>query len=335
MKPAIGRREMLKSAMTALAAGPGCFDVVITDSEVNGDIVTETEGGLPTIAAVTENGSFYVYQCCGTPVITPPWTCEIVDRGAVVATLDETWFEGREPVLVEDTLQCIGSTPYSQLIGNAVWGGMALTDVLAELGVTVSPSIVEVGLTGHDGYIASVPVGDLQRPLWMVWQMNGVPLPTEHGFPARIIAPSRYGVKNVKWVQRIELSDTIVANFWDPAGWNHEAPVRVNGFILVPQTGGTVNEAPRLLGTAFGGTDPVVRVEVTVNGGAWTDAAIDYAPGPHIWTLWHFDLNLSTGEHTAQVRVTSESGVMSNLNPEGSNYLDGYDGGQFISFSIA
>lgn len=331
----VDRRELLASALAALSTLPGCDDVVITDFEANGDIVSTTLGGLAVINAVTPNTSFYVYQCCGEPVIPDPWTATVISPdGSAAATFDAQFFVGREPVPVEHTLQCIGSTPSSQLIGNAVWGGMRLTDLFAELGVPVPADLVEVGFVGYDGYVASVPASDLDRPLWIAWQMNGRPLPSEHGAPARVLAPSRYGVKNVKWIQQILLSTEVIENFWDDRGWNHEAPVRVNGFILVPQASTNVPGPVRLLGTAFAGTDPVAKVEVRIDDGPWIDAPIDYSPGPHIWTLWHFDAQADPGPHSAQVRVTTASGAMSNLDPEGSNPLDGYDGGQYIEFTV-
>jgi hypothetical protein len=332
----VDRRELLAGAVAALSTLPGCDDVVIENFEPNGSLVTETTGGLPVIQAITSNGSFYVYQCCGTPEVPSSWSCVVRDPdGNAVATITEETLAAIAPVEVENTLQCIGSNPFSQLIGNAVWGGAPLVEVLAQLGVTVPGDLHEVGFKGHDEYVASVPASDLDRPLWLVWQMNGAPLPREHGAPARIIAPSRYGVKNVKWIAEIALSRDVIVNFWDPQGWNHEAPVRVNGFILVPQASTVATPPIRLLGTAFAGTDPVVRVEVRVDDGTWVDAVIDYSPGPHIWTLWHHDVALDSGGHSAQVRVTTASGAVSNLDPEGSGQLDGYDGGQYIEFDVA
>ena len=56
--------------------------------------------------------------------------------------------------------------------------------------------------------------------------MNGVPLPSEHGFPARLLVPGTYGMKNVKWVDTIEVVEYEVRGYWQQRGWSQAAIVK-------------------------------------------------------------------------------------------------------------
>jgi DMSO/TMAO reductase YedYZ molybdopterin-dependent catalytic subunit len=64
----------------------------------------------------------------------------------------------------------------------------------------------------------------------LAYEMNGAPLPREHGAPIRLIIPEMYGYKNVKWVARIDLVKTADAGYWEQLGYDRDAWVgRSNG----------------------------------------------------------------------------------------------------------
>jgi hypothetical protein len=111
---------------------------------------------------------------------------------AVAATL--TNLPAREK---EHTLECIGAGPGYLAISNAIWTGLALTEVFQAARVQVSPGTIELVFRSVDEYSTSIPVEDLLKPAWLVWRMNGVALPTEHGYPVRLLVPGRYGTQ---WV---------------------------------------------------------------------------------------------------------------------------------------
>lgn len=131
--------------------------------------------------------------------------------------------------------------------------------------------------------------------------------------------------------------DTEFAGYWDQYGWSHDAPYRPNGFIVQPLFGAELTGRTRFSGTAFAGSDPVQRVEITLDDGAtWQDATLDYAPGPNIWALWSFLWDPpGSGEYIVRIRVTTESGATSNPDPAGTDHLDGYNGGQEITVTVA
>jgi DMSO/TMAO reductase YedYZ molybdopterin-dependent catalytic subunit len=167
---------------------------------------------------------------------------------------------------------------------------------------------------------------DLQDPPWLVWRMNGEVLPQKHGFPARILAPNRYGWLNPKQVVEIRLLNEAFEIPWveqlqeyaDAAGLHADSDivaeeVQIQAVVVQPKSMQFVEkgQAIRLLGKAFGGSDPVVAVELSEDGGeTYTEVELTYAPGANRWTLWrHVWRPDKTGSHLLHVRARSASGV--------------------------
>jgi len=321
---------MTVSRRTLLASSPavavGC-DSVVLDEQPDA-----------FIEPITSNEDFYVYSCCGGADPDPAtWALEIRDRDALAGTIDANWLASHPAEAFEHTLQCIGSGPRNLAISNAIFGGMRLADVLAELGVTVDPSIVQLYLVGVDDYDAGVPSSDIDKT-WLVWEMNGVPLPVEHGFPARLIILGRFGVKNVKWIKAISLLSEPVVDYWTEKGWSEDAPYVPSAFILSPSFGATaaVGTPLTLVGMAYAGEDPVTSVEITFDGFRTTvPCVLDYAPGANRWVLWSYVWTPSgTGAQDIQVRATTESGAVTSEDPSGTGMLDGYDGGMLVELIV-
>lgn len=323
------RREVLFIGAAAIVSSgvlKGCDVLVLPDGG--------TGGSIPPI---TPNDEFYVQSCCGTPSVDPDsWTMVIRDRGTEVATLDRAALlalPGRER---EHTLECIGTSPSWQQIGNAIWTGLPLQEVLDELGVEVPAEAIEMKFTGADGYTTSIPIGDLASPVWLVWEMNGEPLPADHGAPARLLTPGRYGTKNPKWITELDLVDEPYLGYWEQRDWSNTAEYNANTLIASPAMMASLEVgAIRLLGTAFAGTDPAEEVEVSTDGGdTWEQATLDYAPGPDIWTLWSHDwLPAEPGTYLIQVRLTTRSGAVSG-GAEATDRHEGWDGSMQIEVEV-
>jgi DMSO/TMAO reductase YedYZ molybdopterin-dependent catalytic subunit len=322
------RRRLLELFAMSTAA-TGCEAVVVN--------VTNKQQVQDGIEPISEIGQFYVYQCCDQPEFdVEAWELAVRVQGEVVAVITPDTLASLEAVEIEYTLQCIGGNPRNPLINNAVWGGLPFLEVLETLGVDVPDATIDVKFEGMDDYHTSVPVEDLfASRLWLVWEMNGEPLPFEHGAPARFLCQNRYGTKNVKWPRDVDLIDEEYRGYWERTGWSDEATYRQNGFILQPVDGTIVNgQTIELFGTAYAGSDPISRVEITFDDGAtWEDVEIYYSPGSDIWTLWRYALVGAEGNVTARVRVTTESGRTSN-GSEGTGQAEGYDGGMEIRFEV-
>jgi hypothetical protein len=254
-----------------------------------------------------------------------------------LASIDLATLEAMPAREKEHTLQCIGGGPTNQAIGNAAWTGLPVREIMDALGVEVPESAIEIKFTGADGYETSVPVEDLDGPMWLAWKINGERLPDAHGTTARILNPGRYGTKNPKWLVAIDFIDEPFVGYWERGGWSNDASYRPNGWIAAPGYASTLAAgAVRVLGTAFAGRDPIAKVEVSTDGGArFTEAELTYGGKPDVWTLWAFDWDAEPGEYLVRVRVTTKSGATDTGVPEGTDYLHGYDGGMEIKVTVA
>lgn len=341
------RREFLESTLAAVASTglAACLPPrrnLPADSGVpQPDAGANQDGGFPSepqpvtaYGPITPNEYFYVTSCCSNPEVdVSTWSLSIKNRGVEIASVDYATLTKLPARKKEHTLECIGAGPGFLGISNAIWTGLPLSEVFQALHVQVSPGTVEVVFRSIDDYSASIPMADLQKPAWLVWLMNGVALPTEHGYPVRLLVPGRYGMKNPKWITSIDFVDQPFAGYWDQVGWSKEAVYQTNALLPFP-----IDDVPAgeivVKGTAFSGSDPIVSVEVSVDGGDWRPATLDYAPGPDIWTLWHYDLTFEPGAHTVQARCTTRSGSKSDPSSNDSYYYDGYGGSDLVTFNV-
>ncbi len=331
----VSRRQVVWFGTTAgaLTFLQGCDTLVLPVDSAN-------QSEPPEFEPISDNSQFYVYQYGTIPSddLFDNWELVISDQGEELAVIDRDFLASLPITEFEHTLQCIGSGPRNRLIDNAIWGGMHLSDVLDQMGVSWRAANFEMRFETVDGYHTSIPIADLEIPVWLVWEMNGHPLPVAHGGPVRLIVPTRYGMKNPKWLTRIDFISEEYVGHWEGRGWDAQSYYKTNGFIMWPNEGATLPMASTLMvGTAYAGADPVVRVEITFDDGqSWDDCTLDYAPGQNRWTLWSYAWEPSdAGQHTARIRVTTESGDMSSDDPYGTDRLAGYDGGMQIAITVA
>jgi DMSO/TMAO reductase YedYZ molybdopterin-dependent catalytic subunit len=333
------RRQFLERSMT-VAASAGLAACLPARRSSRQDGGVPEDSGEPSeprpvtaYGPITPNEHFYITSCCSNPEVDASmWALSIRDRGVEIASIDYPTLTGLPARKKEHTLECISAGPYNLAISNAIWTGLPLAEVFRAAGVQVSQGTVEIVFRSVDDYDTSLPVSDLDKPAWLVWLMNGVPLPTEHGFPARLLVPGRYGMKNPKWIASIDFVDQPFSGFWDRMGWSKNADYQTNALVHVPVSDVPAGELV-VSGTAFAGSDPIASVEVSVDGGAWRPAILDYAPGPNIWTLWHFDVVLEPNSHTVQARCTTLSGSQSDPSSDDLDYSDGYGGSELVTFN--
>ena len=144
------------------------------------------------------------------------------------------------------TIACVSNEVGGNLVGNAKWTGVRLTDVLDMAGV--QPGATQIVPRSVDGWTAGFPtswVTDPSRPrdALIAVKMNDEPLPAEHGFPARLIVPGLYGyVSATKWLAELELTTLEAFDaYWVPRGWAKEAPILTQSRIDVPGSGSNVS----------------------------------------------------------------------------------------------
>ena len=116
--------------------------------------------------------------------------------------------------------QCCGSplAPFepTRRVCNVRWGGVRLADVLADCRPSESARYIwsygadfgKFGGVAVDAYIKDLPIARAEADVLIGYEMNGSPLPAEHGFPARLVVPGFYGTNSVKWLTRITLVES-------------------------------------------------------------------------------------------------------------------------------
>jgi DMSO/TMAO reductase YedYZ molybdopterin-dependent catalytic subunit len=209
------------------------------------------------------------------------------------------------------TLQCISNFVGGDLVGTAKWTGVPLRAVLERAG-GVAPRAVRVVFHAVGGYSDSLPVAKALDPATVVaYGMNDRSLPRAHGFPARIIAPGIYGMKNVKWLQRIEVVDYDYRGYWQRSdGWDNIALIKTASRIDVPAALSAVEGETVVAGVAWAGDRGIRRVEVSLDGGrTWTPAVLRRQLAPAAWRQWRLPWRPGgAGRVTLRVRAVDGRG---------------------------
>src|SRR6476660_1442081 len=188
--------------------------------------------------AVTPVGLHYLLIHYDVPAVEPDaWRLTISGERELELSLDD--LRSRPAVEQTVTMECAGNgrarlepRPVSQpwlleAVGTARWRGTPLAPLLEEAGIP--EGAVEVLFTGLDrgieggdeqAFQRALPLGEaLRDEVLLAYEMNGAPLPPQHGFPLRLVVPGWYGMTNVKWLARIEVVDTPFAGYQQVTGY--------------------------------------------------------------------------------------------------------------------
>ncbi|MGH2727659.1 MAG: molybdopterin-dependent oxidoreductase, partial [Actinomycetota bacterium] len=174
------------------------------------------------------------------------------------------------------------------LVGNSLWMGVPLRDVLDEAGV--GAGAVDVVFRCADGYSSSLPLDAAKDPnVLLAVAQNRHPLEWEHGFPCRLRAPAFYGVKNPKWITGIEVVGRDHVDYWTARGWSDVAAVRTQSRIDGVGRDSRVGRPIWITGVAWAGTRGVSKVEVSIHGGErWGEAVLNPPLSKLSWVQWAF-----------------------------------------------
>jgi len=235
------------------------------------------------------------------------------------------------------TLQCIGNPVGGDLIGNALWDGVSLRKIIEK--AVPKQGIVKTVFHADDGYSDSIPYQlSLSDDVFLAFRMNGEPLPRQHGFPLRAIVPGIYGMKNVKWLSKIELVNSDYKGYWEKKGWSDEAVIPIKSQILMPMSGAEIPIGNYALGgIAYAGRYGVGRVQVSLDDGdTWKDTNLKEPLSKWSWVLWQYDWKPSKeGRYTIKVRGIDKSGNMQEAGHFFSrSYPDGAKGFHSVSVKV-
>ncbi len=273
------------------------------------------------------------------------WTLDIGGLVDEPLTLSLADIKARPAVTRRVTMECAGngrarllprplSQPWlSEAVGTAEWTGTPLAPILAEAAPKVEA--VDVVFEGADhgiqggieqDYERALSVADASREeVMLVYEVNGGPLPPQHGYPLRLVVPGWYGMTSVKWLRKV----TFVGERFDgyqmqayrlrtDADDPGEAVSRIQPRALMIPPGFPeffsrtrhIDAGPtRLEGRAWSGWGTITGVEVSTDGGRnWRVAALEQSADEVAWASWIFDWDAIPGEYTLLCRASDSSG---------------------------
>lgn len=329
----------------------------------------ETPSDLLTDDIITPNSKFFIRNHLPVPVIDPDtYELEVVYEGDKCAKFSLNDLKTKfEVVEVESAIQCAGNRRYESnsigstrgvewrvgAIGNAVWKGIRVLDLLSYFGET-SPLYKHLQVEAFDTdpsgpFGTSIPIEKALDPdTILAFEMNGEPIPRDHGFPLRLIVPGYVGVRNVKWVKRITASAQESQLIWHTRDYRlfsindelsnvqfesrlpiYEVPVQ--SIISSPLDGSSFNKHQDVLfkglGYSGGGKD-IARVEITLDKGEnWIETNLTKRKKAFNrqwgWSLWEVTVPGSEIKEEVCVRAIDTSG---NTQPESLKSVWNYRG---------
>jgi sulfane dehydrogenase subunit SoxC len=275
------------------------------------------------------------------------WAVEVGGRVRRPLTLTMGDLRARPAATHRVTLECAGngrallhprpiSQPWLQeAVGTAAWTGTPLAPILAEAGL--DDDAVEIVFEGADhgrqgdveqDYERSLTVAEAMRPeVLLAYEVNGVPLPPQHGFPIRLLVPGWYGMTSVKWLRRVTAVTEPFAGFQQDAYRlrEHEddpgtpvTRIEPRALMIPPGFPDFLSRVRivdagrcRLEGRAWSGRAPIERVDVSTDGGTgWAPAHLGELPEPFAWRGWTFDWDARPGEFELLVRASDGTGAV-------------------------
>jgi len=319
----IGRVREVRRVDTARAQIPMSLPPVPPNEKI---AVTET-GFHPIDSFVTPTQSFYrIDTALSFPTISlDKWKIRVY--GMVDTPIELTYADLANLPQVERiiTLSCVSNPVGGRYVGNAVWQGVYLRDVLNTAGV--SSGAEQVFSRSIDGWTCGFPIEAAldDRDALIAIGMNGEPLSLKHGFPARLVIPGLYGyVSATKWLSEVEITTWDKEGYWIPRGWSQIAPIKTQSRIDVPRADTTMPPGETLIaGVAWAQHIGIAKVEVRVDEGPWQEARLSDEGTDDTWRQWTIPWVASTGDHVIQVRATDKSGytqtdVRSDVAPDGA-----------------
>ena len=295
---------------------------------------------------ITPPGLHYLLIHYDIPAIDPG-TFELVIDGLVdkSLSLDLDALRSRPQISAVVTLECAGNgraqllpRPVSQpwlteAVGTARWTGTPLSSLLREAGV--ADGAVDVIFTGADHGIERGQEQDYQRALplaeamgdgvMLAYEMNGAPLPPQHGAPLRLIVPGWYGMAHVKWLRRITVVAEPFDGFQMRAYRFRDSPddpgiplTRIEPRALLIPPGfpdfmsrrRVVRSGDVLIeGRAWSGWAEVTAVQISVDGGdTWESADLDPRLDSYGWARWSWTWKAEPGSYLLSARAMDASG---------------------------
>lgn len=208
------------------------------------------------------------------------------------------------------TQECISNVVGGNQISTGRFTGVPLRDLLSRARPQASATLL--GFTAADGYTETLglPTAMNDAEILVAYDLDGQPLPDEHGYPARILIPAHYGMRSPKWLTRINVGTSEPAGYWEQQGWNPEARVQTMSRIDAPLSGAVLPAGPVTVGgIAFAANRGIKAVEwSTDNARSWRPATLEPPLSRLTWVLWHSTWHAQPGTYQLAVRAMDGTG---------------------------
>jgi sulfite oxidase len=275
-----------------------------------------------------------------SPVCLDDWVLTIDGKVTKPLKLDLDQIQHLPKAIVSNTLECSGNSrsllekrasgnPWTiGGVGNAVWGGIWLRDLLNDAGL--ANRAAHVAFEGLDTplgkagikFVRSIPLDKAMSSTLLAYEMNGDPLPLKHGYPLRALALGWTGANCVKWLNRIIVLEKPFKGFFmdqvyrvfqkgqQPDTGEVVTAIQLKSIITRPLAGERMKKGSIVvLGAAYAGEGHVDQVEVSVDGATWQAVEFIGPDEPFAWRQWQYTLHADrAGEYTIKSRATDGQG---------------------------
>jgi DMSO/TMAO reductase YedYZ molybdopterin-dependent catalytic subunit len=280
------------------------------------------KGGLTDLNTQNDDFDIVTKNAAGDPVVRPgTWRLRIDGEVARPIELDYASLRKLPAVEVTKTLVCISNfaahcelAPYGcDLISTAQWKGVRVADLL-DLAGGARPEATYLSAISADEYTSGLPMDLALSPdTLLVYEMNGEVLPREHGYPARLLVPGRYGLKDAKWIVALRPQVPEFVDWYGQRNWSKDAVVKPMSRIDVPMPGARLAPGEyNIAGVAYTGDRGLARVEFSTDDGeTWEQAElVEPQVGRDAWVRWIGRFSLpSGGQLSLRSRVTDGAGA--------------------------
>ena len=334
MSAAMERREFLRALLFSpglVRTWVGMQSALLAGQRPNGAAVQSPLSKQAPRERVTANGDFFVRNHFQTPQISVDSWSLVVD-GLVSSPLKLSYSDIllMNSVRRPTTMECAGNISGGVGVGNAVWSGVPLADLLKQAGPRPGASTVVLhgadsgegeGLPGNTHFARGIPLEKAaDASTLLAYEMNGSPLPADHGFPLRALVGGWYGMDSVKWLSRVQISDQPFQGYFQQ---RHYVALRANGEpravtrmlvnsrFLRPSEGEEIHTGTyRVEGVAWAGEGKIAKVEFRPGPGeTWQTVTLAASSAPMTWTPWSYDWHVpAAGKYTLEVRATDGEG---------------------------
>lgn len=286
---------------------------------------------------ITSNDDFYIRNHHPVPVINGDYLDykidivnnkkqysiqELIDKYKVHDITVSLQCGGNRRSQLNDVSKTSGTEWNIGAMSTAVWSGIKLSNLLQEIPINKEKY---VNFTSIDGLQVSIPILKALEPsqdVLLAFKMNGEPIPPDHGYPLRLIVPGYVGIRNIKWLKTIEISDQEVSGNWQQGIAYKQLPSYIKDFtrldinqyqttyempvqstIVIPKNGDKIRNDKdgnyTIKGYAWsGGGRNIIRVDISIDGGNnWEQARLTHGKNQEYnrawaWTLWEYKINI-------------------------------------------